>query len=206
MDFDWVDGIFIVLGFLLVILIGSITPQAYIPGEYLSMIVICAPLVRRKLLEPPKQPLKTGLFWSVVSITGLLVMFSSLVMFWFANTAFHQSREPMPNFRAEIEELEKQSRDMNDKYAPVLLQLSGMSVEEQKKKEQEDKKQRDLESKKRVEISLKKAEATFVVKQKERAKEGLYGIMIALGLALLGSLCLYVRRSNATETDTHKSI
>ena len=203
MNFDWLDGIFIVLGFLLVILIGTIAPQAYIPTEHLPMIVICAPLVRRKLLGPPKLPLKNGLFWSVVSITGLLVMFSSLVMFWFANIAFHQSREPMPNFRAEIEDLEKQNQDMNDKYAPVLLKLSDMSVEEQKKKQQEDKKQRDLESKKRVEISLKKAEATFVVKQKERAKEGLYGIMIALGLALIGSLCLYVRRSNATEMDIH---
>ena len=134
-------------------------------------------------------------------MTGLFLFFSSLVMFWFGSIAFQQSIEPMPNFRPEIEELEKQSLDMNEKYAPLLQRLSGMSLEEQKKKLEEDKKQRELESKKRVETSIKKEEATFVAQQKERAIEGVYGIMIALSLCLLGSLCLYVRFPSSKQSD-----
>ena len=84
LQMDWLDGILIAATFGLGIVLSSSFPESNLMGSDISVVgILAAPALRRVVLGPPSlsEP-KTGVFWGLVSVLGLLLLFFSMGIFF----------------------------------------------------------------------------------------------------------------------------
>ena len=204
LQMDWLDGILIAATFCLGIILASSFPESNLMGSNISVMgVLAAPVLRRVVLGAPNLPEpRAGVFWGLVSITGLLLLFFSVGVFFMASIAIQQSSEPMPDFRAEVEsrqaEYSESTREI-DAFLNAVVVPAGTPQEEIDRLTEEKKKEREAEKKASVDNRVQELETEFVQRKKERFEEGVYVLMIGFLVSLLGSACLWLRYPSQKE-------
>lgn len=198
LQMDWIDAIFIASGFAIGIVLGTIFPSfSEIAAEISVVCVFLAPSLRRAIFGPPKiaNP-KEGAIWKFCSAFGLLSVFFSIPFFWMGSIAIQQSKEPMPDFRAEVlkeeAEMDEKFKDV-DAFLDAVVVPAGTPQEEIDRLTEEKKEARRQEKIQKREGDIKKRETDFVYEKEERFQDGVQSIFWGLGVCLFGAILLRIR-------------
>ena len=147
LQMDWIDGVLIAASFGLYILLDIQFSFPQELGRYAgTSSIFWGPAIRRIVFGPPNLPEpKNGAIWRLSSIFGLLTVFFSMGMFFLSGVAIQQSKDPMPNFRSEVEqrhaELQVELRSINSMIDAVVVPV-GTPDEEIQRLQEEKKKER----------------------------------------------------------------
>lgn len=198
LQMDWIDAIFIALGFAIGIFLGTYFPDlSEISSELTVVAVFLAPTLRRAILGPPKLSTpKEGALWKFCSMLGLIAVFFSIPFFWVGALAMQQSKEPMPDFRAEVlkEEAEMDKKFTNiDSFLDSVVVPAGTPQEEIDRLTKENKEKRLAEKLQKREGTIKQREKDFVFEKEVRFQDGVRSILWGLGGCLFGAFLLRIR-------------
>ena len=195
---DWIDAILIALGFAVGIEFAILFPNLMVFGSEISIAgVFLVPMLRRAIWGPPKvgEP-KEGAIWKFLSMLGLLTVFFSIPVFGSGIVAIQQSKEPMPDFRSEVQEEEsewaKRFQDL-DSFLNGVVVPAGTPQEEIDRLTAEKKAQQEKERKLVIEGRIQKREQDFLYQQEERLQEGINVFLWGLGICIIGAILLRLR-------------
>ena len=198
LQMDWIDGVLIAASFGLYILLDI---QFSIPqelGKYAgTSSIFWGPAIRRIIFGPPNLPEpKIGAIWRLASVFGLLTIFFSIGMFALSGLAIQQSKEPMPDFRQEVEqrhaELQSDLSSINAMIDAVVVPV-GTPKEEIQRLEAKRKKERERKEKLEVEQRIQKLEREYKEDKEERYQEGIDLMKWSAMVCFIGSFLLRIR-------------
>jgi hypothetical protein len=198
LQMDWIDGVLIAVFFSAGIVIDSLFPFLESIGGQLSVSgVFLAPVFRRLIFGAPNLPMpKEGVVWRFISILGLLTIFFSMGFFLLSAIAIQQSKEPMPDFRTEVEEreaeLQSNLKEINAMLNAVVVP-SGTPQEEIDRLQAEKKEENEREQKINIEKSIQNLETEDIQKKKDRYEEGINVLTWGVLVCFLGSFLLRIR-------------
>lgn len=128
---DWLDAILVSLGFVLWITIGfflskafGVSPEALSPlhGFGILIFVVLPPVGRRLIWGAPNLPEpKDGLFWSLLSMFGLLLSIAGMACFVFSVRWFVESFQSAPDFLKQSREFHAGLKDYHGILAKIKL-------------------------------------------------------------------------------------
>ena len=191
---DGFDGVLFALSFAITVFLLT---QNLISDEAIAFICFVPLMVRRWIFGfPQSYPLKPGILWSILSIFGLLLVFTSMICFVFSWKAISDSHKKMPNFVAEVERYEAEYQSSMQDIHQLLNAVrvpAGTSPEEIKRLQDQKEKERRKEQKERIRDTVKAKQKDFLEKKQNRFNDGLYFLISGCLLCLLGSMLMNVR-------------
>ena len=198
LQMDWIDGVLIAVSFGIYIVLDvqlSFSQELSSYGSISSIFV--GPVVRRIILGSPNLPEpKNGAIWRLSSIFGLLTVFFSMGMFFLSGVAIQQSKDPMPNFRSEVEqrhaELQVELRSVNSMIDAVVVPV-GTPDEEIQRLQEEKKKEREQKEKLELEQRIQRLEREYVESRENRYQEGINLMKWSTMVCFIGSFLLRIR-------------
>lgn len=208
LHFDWIDGILIGISFTggLYLFADSSWFTEHLPAFWLIMYA-----GRRILFKPrPLPPPKVGIIWRLSSIFGLLLIFVSITLFLMSWHTLKTSKEPMPNFRPEVEKLEQQVQSSLSGISDILnaIKIPKNATEAEIKRRQEEKnKQRLQQREQRLLSRIHKREQKFIQRKEKRYNDGLYLLLWSILMCGFGSFFIRIRYPLSSSTHvTHSEI
>ena len=158
-----------------------------------AMQIVCKTILQTlpKLPEP-----KNGAVWRLASILGLLTIFLSMGMFALSGLAIQQSKEPMPDFRPEVEqrhaELQSDLSSINAMLDAVVVPIDTPEEEIQRLQE-EKKREREQKEKLEVEQRIQRLESEYRESKENRYQEGINLMKWSTMVCFTGSFLLRIR-------------
>ena len=198
LQMDWIDGVLIAASFCLYITLDIQFSFSHEVGRYAgTSSIFLGPAIRRIIFGPPNIPEpKKGAFWGLISIFGLFTIFLSMGMFALSGLAIQQSKEPMPNFRHQVEqrhaELQSDLSSINAMLDAVVVPVD-TPQEEIQRLQAEKKIEREQKEKLEVEQRIQGLEREYREDKKNRYQEGINLIKWSAMVCFIGSFLLRIR-------------
>ena len=198
LQMDWIDGVLVAASFGIYIGLDMQFSFSHEVGRYAgTSSIFLGPAIRRLLFGAPNLPEpKTGAIWRLASIFGLLTIFFSMGMFALSGLAIQQSKEPMPDFRQDVEqrhaELQSDLTSINAMLDAVAVPVDTPKEEIQRLQE-EKKKEREQKEKLEVEQRIQRLEREYRESKENRYLEGINLIKWSTMVCFIGSFLLRIR-------------
>ena len=206
LKFDWLDALLISLSFVggLYLFADSIWLLDYLPT--FCLVIYSA---RRIIFKPAPLPEpKTGLIWSLCSIFGLLLMFSSIAFLLLSWSTIRESKAPVPNFRPEVEKLHQEIQSSTRSISAILNAVKvPANATEAEIKQLRDEKNKALEKQKEQWIleRVHKRKQKFIKRKSKRYDDGIKILTLGIFVGFCASLLLRIRYPFTNESTLSKN-